>query len=66
MDAMTRRKIIPGQSTSAIHRTVYDIEGLVRYVDYLTDKYETGKILLDSDGHGTRCKHTYIIPQGEP
>lgn len=58
VNAMTRKKTASGPSSSPLHRNVYDIDALVRYVEYLTDEYETGKMLLDSDNQASRCKHT--------
>ncbi|KAH0544761.1 hypothetical protein FGG08_001128 [Glutinoglossum americanum] len=66
VSAMTRRRPIPGTSTHSIHRTVYDMDNLVRHIDYLIDKYGTGKTLLgngtsDADTCGPRCKHTFLV-----
>src|SRR5579862_2482039 len=46
VSSMTRRKGALLPSSPTIHRSSYDVEGLIRYVDYLTDKYNTGQYLL--------------------
>ncbi|KAI9867904.1 MAG: hypothetical protein M1813_007726 [Trichoglossum hirsutum] len=60
VNAMTRRKTLSGPSSSPIHRNLYDIDALIRYVEYLTDEYGTGKMLLDSNNQ-SRCKHTFVV-----
>ncbi|KAH0553182.1 hypothetical protein GP486_006640 [Trichoglossum hirsutum] len=60
VNAMTRRKTPSGPSSSPMHRNIYDIDALVRYVEHLTDEYGTGEMLLDSDNQ-SRCKHTFVV-----
>ncbi|KAI9772618.1 MAG: hypothetical protein M1839_002431 [Geoglossum umbratile] len=60
VDAMTRKKTASGPSSSPLHRHLYDIDALIRYVEYLTEEYGVGEMLLD-DSNETRCKHTFVV-----